>query len=395
MEFEGWVPNATGNISFASIGAPLERGVFVRQQLRTVDKRWLLLAQVRKNRDRLVPSWFFPALGVKGLPKRSRPLDAVYTLLAHSVRLQSDEEGALDGQISCLLRAPKAAMFKRPSPPRPSDEALLAIEIAAAGFEEAEELQRESRRFVPSPHGSWAQLTTTILNASAVSCNFRMHRTGKVFLQVTKIPAALEDSERVGLVNQLYYFLKDAVHAHYHHDNSSDGITELGRVGSLPDWRQKTIRNLYREILGLRRSNEDGLLTNALGIIAYSETFVNIFSETDYNIDGESFPVSRLPRYEPAIKTSIDLRRQIIERRVDRKHTDAQFALATVVATFAALFGLYNEFPVDSIVRSISRNLIVGFAYFPVYYLLFVASLWIWYSLSHRDSNYPPPCAAG
>jgi hypothetical protein len=57
MDFEGWVPNATGNVSFSAIGDPLSGGLIAKQHLSLPSRRWIIICQNRRNRDRQVPRW--------------------------------------------------------------------------------------------------------------------------------------------------------------------------------------------------------------------------------------------------------------------------------------------------------------------------------------------------
>jgi hypothetical protein len=387
MEFEGWVPNATGNLSFGVIGGPLKDRVLVRQHLRTEAKRWILIAQTRVNQDRILPSWFLPTLGL-GLPRGSRRLDATYTLLATSVPIGPDPEGALDGVLACLVRPRRRTS---PSLGRLQDRAELAsqrLAQTAQEFGRATEAQRNSLPFEAPTDADWDVLKGQFTDAAEVSCNFRLHRSGKVFLTVLRHPSGIPDDALIGLVNQLYYFLKDCVHTHYHHDVSSDGIIELARIGTIPDWRNKTVRSLYREVLELRRSTEADLLSNSLGIMAYARTFDEIFHDHDFDREGQPLnDVPKLPIYRDGIVASIQLRRESSQRESDKRHLDVQFLIGAFIATCAVLFGLYSEWPRDSVARIISESVLVTLSYYPLYYVIIVGFLAILYYSNNRHSS--------
>lgn len=376
MKFEGWVPNATGNLSFGVIGGPLKEGVHVRQHLRTGAKRWVLIAQTRINRDRLLPRWALPTLGI-GLPSGSKRRDTTYVMLAASIPIGADPEGALEGILSCLVR-----------PKQQAELALQRLQNTATTFASATEAQRHSQPFETPSDPDWASLGTKFTEASGVACKFRLFRSGKVFLEVTKYPDNLSQSDLIGLVNQLYYFLKDSVHTHYHHDISSDGIIELAPENSSPDWRHKTIRNLYREVLELRRSSEADLLSNAMGILAYAKTFDAIFHSDDLDIDGNNKKcVTQLPIYRDGIGESLQLRREDSQRENDKRHLDTQFVIAAFIAICAVLFGLYSDWPEDSISHKFTTAVLEVFSYYPLYYGVILAIMIPIYFANNKHSS--------
>ncbi len=218
MKFEGWIPNATGNLSFGSIGGPLIERVHVRQHLRINAKRWVLIAQTRLNRDRLLPRWALPTLGL-GLPRGSRRLDATYTMLAVSIPIGSDPEGALDGTLSCLVRPMERSEIAL----RKASRYGVARRVWLVATEAQPEIHSNLRSRPQARMDVSGELTLPPQRQRLCTCKFRMLRSGKVFFRKSSRVRALSGNGDISAATSISstIFWKDAVHSHYHHDGSS------------------------------------------------------------------------------------------------------------------------------------------------------------------------------
>lgn len=155
------------------------------------------------------------------------------------------------------------------------------------------------------------------------------------------------------------------MHQHYHHRESTDAIIELTLSDSTPDWRLRTLRNLYRKVITLRRTRDEARLSDALGVLAYSNVFIEIFNVTDFSKDGVREDVPSLPKYHPdELKESIKIRRDSSRRHSERRKTDAQFvigSLLTLAIIYSALLPLLSPHSAgahvgDLLIRFISNR---------------------------------------
>jgi hypothetical protein len=107
MQFEGWVPNATGNLSFSAVGDSLSGQVIARQNFRHPAVRLAICAEVRRNHDAQLPGFLLSmfdrhADAPSRRPRSSRRL--IYVLTCRSTAAGGDTEGALAGEIAVLSR---------------------------------------------------------------------------------------------------------------------------------------------------------------------------------------------------------------------------------------------------------------------------------------------------
>lgn len=149
-------------------------------------------------------------------------------------------------------------------------------------------------------------------------------RTGELRLWYSgETEPALDAGRLFQIAEQAYFFVKDAVHDHTHHDPSSDQITPLTRVrpdrteaghGNEIAWRRETLWSLSREIERLQR--KDGLISlrQSLGVIAYAEAFQNYLMghERDEAMPTRFRPATGVHDYDfkhlkDSVKASIDV----------------------------------------------------------------------------------------
>jgi hypothetical protein len=324
MLFEGWVPNATGNLSFSAIGNSLVRGVRLRQNFWCEDNRWAICAQERHNRDRQIPS----------LARTDHPQRLIYILTGRSMQAGSDVEGAISGEIAILsLR---------------SNEGVTALEVARVTqnfLTVARDAYRLGLHYDKPTDESWTHTQRQIHENALFFCSFTLLRNGKCFLRAN--PTAIIDATTLQwLVSQCYFFLKDSIHKHYHHQSSTDAIIEVTETQSIPDWRLRTLRNLYRKVLQMRRYFNGGGLSDALGVLAYAKTFREIFGTADFLETGDRIEddIKILPEYSSEVGESIEIRRDAARRAYDQRKTDAQFLVASAVAIVAVFISLFDHF---------------------------------------------------
>ena len=115
------------------------------------------------------------------------------------------------------------------------------------------------------------------------SCDFKLDRQGICELSN---PSILKDGMNLDIdekqirriVNQCFFFIKDAFHSHKHHDKSEDTLvgihTKKDEYGNY--WSEHILKGLYRYIL-TQRSVLD---KNSLGIFSYIRTFNKIIENS-------------------------------------------------------------------------------------------------------------------
>lgn len=80
----------------------------------------------------------------------------------------------------------------------------------------------------------------------------------------------------------MFYFLKDCLHKHQHHEPSHDAITTLFAVDNEHDnsWIAKTQHRLFRHIIRFKRYSDERTLYRASGVLAYAQAFKRNFCST-------------------------------------------------------------------------------------------------------------------
>lgn len=195
-----------------------------------------------------------------------------------------DQNGVLMGVVAVLPseRGTEAGKLRRQLLRRVDESITSAISAYASGDADAE------------------PVTETLLNEiqqvrDRVACyflRFALFRTGELriwfdlgeFLgrDLDVAPPTAEEREAASpIAPQVYYFIKDMLHAHYHHHKKSDQLLPLTRLSSAPHsveddetaWRYATLRGLVRVVVELRQGRSLDGHKRAIGIIAYAKAF--------------------------------------------------------------------------------------------------------------------------
>ncbi|HYE00168.1 MAG TPA: hypothetical protein VEH84_12355, partial [Alphaproteobacteria bacterium] len=196
---------------------------------------------------------------------------------------------------------------------------------------------------------------------SSFNAEFSLSRTGTTALSVSdppiissnapKLPIDVRRREQVVhvLAAQLFYFLRDMGHTHQHHDRRTDTIVDLHHVKNRSDldWRLATLYSMYRKVIDLKRTAHSDAFSNALGIIAYAESFYLICEEELLDADKANLP----KYYSSQIKDSIMAKKDALEIRanegVRRRSGRSTFLLAVagIILSFLALLELSEAKP--------------------------------------------------
>lgn len=269
--YAGWVPNVRSHLSFSMIGAAKAATTFT-QPISGGVTRVVMVHQHREVNDYPLPAWlakvFAPDIALDWvLVAQTQPTMIPITRESRPCP-ERDRQGMLLGTVYLLARLDTRA-------------ARAAQAEAIAGIEQLLRARRRKRDDEVVDLRTQVELT---IGASGplIQLKVALMRTGECRLWFTADPPGLALQQIDWIAQQAYYFIKDVVHDHTHHDETSDQITPLypfGRISAEPGhsdevaWRRETLWSLSREI---ERLNREGGLTDqrkSLGVIAYAEAF--------------------------------------------------------------------------------------------------------------------------
>lgn len=339
LKFAGWVPTITGELSFSLIGlrgtprsvaanddclepgarAPVRR-VLVSQKRVTMDVPWpLRLALPQRIKEYILVGATRPAV---------RPI-----LSGKSGRIghQSDDIGVLEGRVLVIPHHDDRDLNRRARKARRQIRALIGAyrsQRGPTGAQGITELAAAVDDVVSRARGHGVRI---------LQVEFWLYRTGEVRIE------SPEDWR--ALAHQVYYFVKDVAHRHYHHDPSTDTILPLTEVIGHDDagWRRETLWSLARAVLEARRRDRLVAYKGALGVMAYADAFQGLLGQIKRTRRPSPTPFARnvgMTAYD-FNHTRASLEAKIAEREHEQDSTDQFWALAltTVLATTALWIG--------------------------------------------------------
>jgi hypothetical protein len=342
-QYAGWVPNVRSHLSFSMIAAA--RGALTwTQPLRGSAARVVLVYQHRIVNDyplaEWLAKWIAPDISLHWLMVARTGATEIPITIDDEPLPQRDRQGMLRGTIQLMpyiedskLRATQEAAIAQlatllRSEPCPSNAAIETLRGQAVGIVE---------RGTPT-----------------ITLDFALMRTGECRVWYAQQPDDVDEADLDWVAEQGYYFIKDIVHEHTHHDAASDQITPLypfGR-GSAEEghddeiaWRRETLWSISREI---ERLNREGGLTDqrkSLGIIAYAEAFQqSLMGHTRTGDPTQPFGKSTLVHHydfkhlKDSIKASID----VASTKLTQKIQVAIAALSVFLATTSLVSSLVS-----------------------------------------------------
>ena len=276
--YAGWIPNVRSHLSFSMIGAA--RGAAtLTLPFKSRPTRAVVVQQRRSINDFPWPGWLserlYPDIVVNWLLDAETAPVQLPVVRPAGITTQRDRQGMLRGRIYFLPRQETAADRET------QQAALVGIANVADDCREAHmaggQIAEDALKALSSTVRRQAEQS-----GLHVALELALLRTGECRLWYADPPADMSDAELDLIAQHAYYFVKDVVHSHTHHDPSSDQITPLTADDPSPHepehshevaWRRETLWSLSREV---ERLNRDGDLTSqrrSLGIIAYAEAF--------------------------------------------------------------------------------------------------------------------------
>lgn len=279
--YAGWVPNVRSHLSFSMIGAAGSAQTWT-DAFSSSPARSIIAHQRRVINDYPYPAWLarkvHPDIALNWvLDAQTEATDIPVTRQGKLVA-ERDRQGMLRGQVRLLP-------FIEDKHEQERQKAALEILRVRMRSWADEKPERNAPQFDQTLREFHASLRDEVLaSGPVITIQFALMRTGECRVWYEAEPSGLEPQHLDRIAEQAYYFIKDVVHTHSHHDATSDQITPLYRFGQRADepghddevaWRRETLWSLSREI---ERLNREGDLTDqrrALGIIAFAEAFQN------------------------------------------------------------------------------------------------------------------------
>jgi len=294
--YAAWVPNVSGHLSFNLIDPHSKHPTFNHQQ--RLERPRLVAA----HRSRLAQDYPFFDWLVR-LFRRSARQD--FILVGQSARVvtpffcdgalkhSDDTNGVLTGLVAVI--PPDAAWSTR-------SQIRSTLKVIDRGISEA--VADKADGAVDPGQGLHDDILTELRRVrGSIACyflQFALFRTGELriwfdladFLGRDIVAEPATTPELVAaehLASQVYYFIKDLLHAHYHHIADSDQLLPLTQTPRPADdkahednevaWRYATLRGLVRVVVELRQGRSIAGHQQAKGVIAYAQSFQTVLAK--------------------------------------------------------------------------------------------------------------------
>jgi hypothetical protein len=265
QKYLGWIPTITGHLSFSTIGTgknPAKTFKFLRSY---GNKTLSIVAQERRTTD--VP---FKMLGGDYLnSRRLREGSSVFVLFAETNEQNDFSE----------LTGPCVELTK---------EAYESFKGQLQGICEELDPTHQERLFRSAAQSFLEEAAVRPGSFSAVKI-LRNGRTEISFVADDRIDEVAEGRN----ASQVFFFLRDITHRHYHHAESSDTILDVVPEESGEDgWKRETLYSLYRWVIHRKRDQSPEQLINCKGVLAYAKAF-----EEAHCSEGGKRPAKKYPKY--------------------------------------------------------------------------------------------------
>ena len=299
MEFMSWVPTVTGQLSFTVIGRTdwPNRCAFV-SRLTTKTPEGAVYVQHRFTHDYSLPFIDLNDSALDFIFKRFWPWRSTTTSGSQS--------------FFCLVDKPVAEISGDINEISGSIIPVPLNEFSAASVKRARERVVNGSGAV-SLGELQSQIISDLNGLAPIMAKFSLKRTGEFYLSIEKANdtnvmeygfGSVSDVNLRRCAAQCYYFIRDIAHNHQHHDGKNDLIVRLHDKNA--DWKRQVYFDLFRNVIHFKRIKTEFHITNASGILAYSETFRSIFlGDSDKLYQTENTLLSlETAKYELQLKQS-------------------------------------------------------------------------------------------
>lgn len=259
--YAGWVPTITGQLSFSLIGLRTGNAGYITanraNNISGKPRRTIVVVKRRVTRDVPVPiRWFHPQR-VKTCILLGRTVPGDRPSIANDrVESVTDDIGEVAGQV-LVIPYHRDGLLNRLAKRCVKDVTSMVSSLPEDAS--AEQLFEEVLNRVA---------TSEQAGVRVLRCDYQLYRTGEVRVQ-TDVGLRPESAQ------QMYYFVKDCAHRHYHHDHSTDNLLPLTEAPLSDDisWRRHSLWCLTRSVLEARRRDSLKGYKSALGMLAYADAF--------------------------------------------------------------------------------------------------------------------------
>lgn len=269
--YRGWLPNVSGRLSFSTFGDTTHPTRSVTETAAGPASRYIISYQARNTSDVVLPHPGFLGRLVAGLAS-----DFIFLCIARTERGANGPEEYLRGRLY---------MFNRKSWKDAVKEQVVREQTNLA------EIANPLNDFTVDHYSgqAFSALSEGLISLSDYSAKFETSRNGITEIEVDE---GLVNSDRFDpdwnfnrtrqmhlmLTAQLFFFLRDIGHRHRHHNPRTDTLVDIYRYDGSDDiqWRLSTLYRIYRKIITLNRSPKEDTFDDALGLIAYADTFQKI-----------------------------------------------------------------------------------------------------------------------
>lgn len=291
VSYAGWIPNVLGHLSFSLVGLKgrWANSHSLNHSLELDGTRSIAVRQDRIAQD--YPYWDWVVRCVKPAavqsylmvatthPAKIPFLNEDKTNKENTIRIYEDQQGLLCGTVFVTPRNRNIQTAKiRKSALNKIDQLL------ARGRSDAIDICTEATNVINDE---------TDGGFPSIPYRFALFRTGEIRIWLIDehiSQAWLSGADKQKAIEeifpkQVYYFLKDTLHTHYHHEPDSDQLLPLTRTRQVSkgnqkieienevSWRRETLWGLARVISSYRRSNNIKNLRRAQGVLAYADAF--------------------------------------------------------------------------------------------------------------------------
>ncbi len=262
--FAGWIPTVNGRLSFRHVGDTRHPTDSIYANLALNDRRIIVAYQRRPLSDVLFPRlihwwnnfsddfWFLITASTDKRPAQSDCIQGSVTIY----KTREDWREKANSQIRGCIRELNVLRFSDSS--NKHSLALLAFERAQSIAAQSGDIQVQ---FQIDRDGE-------IRLAAPVFKEVALERASTSFARGNGLDI------RKWIADQTYFFLRDACHAHQHHEPHSDTILVLQeRDPDDVEWRKYVVYSLHYAIIRFKRSNDPQAMQRAIGILAYCASF--------------------------------------------------------------------------------------------------------------------------